>query len=259
MSTKNFSSPLPPPMSELIAALPSRLANLFVPPPVDDSKKQLSIGLLDGDIPIFPPIFILVVTLLGFAMTALLPSLPALPPLLIGKRHATAVCLVAGFFLIVNLAGQDLAAAKTTVDFGVVNELSTTGLYGYSRNPIYTAGIALLIPATMFVSDSLYVLLCHVLLTIPYLRYVVSVEENFLTNFEGYGAYKENTARFLPKTLMLFVFAFFIAHELEFLMKIPLFRKREDKGRLSYHFIMTLLWGVVYWSPIANYDKKKNC
>jgi len=157
--------------------------------------------------------------------------------------------MVVMFFHIVTKSGEDLFRAGTIVDFGVVEGIATERFYNYSRNPIYTAGIFLLIPATMLLSNTLYTPLLH-LVTIAYLRYVISVEETFLSPMPGYSDYVNTTGRFIPDECLMVVAGFFLLHELEFIFKVPLYLSRPDTGGLGYHFVMTLLWGVVWWKPI---------
>ncbi|GMI28377.1 hypothetical protein TeGR_g1621 [Tetraparma gracilis] len=130
-----------------------------------------------------------------------------------------------------------------------------------SRNPIYAAGLLLIPAASALLSNSLYPLFAHSISAL-YLFHVVSVEEPFLAKIDhvAYSAYSSATPRFFPAPLLYALLLLLSIHLLEFAYKLPELRRRSDLGSLPYHFVMTSLWGFVWWHkfpPAPSSTKKK--
>ncbi len=78
------------------------------------------------------------------------------------------------------------------------SELIQTGLYKYTRHPIYT-GILLTVFGYAFYTNSSYKLLISVALLILFFFKSSYEEKMLLNNFSDYKMYKKNSGRFLPK------------------------------------------------------------
>jgi len=76
--------------------------------------------------------------------------------------------------------------------------LATTGVYRYSRNPMYAAFIVFFIPASAFVSGDLMILLVSVVMFAAF-KVLIRKEESFLKN--TFGAEYEHYARRVPQLI----------------------------------------------------------
>jgi protein-S-isoprenylcysteine O-methyltransferase Ste14 len=140
-----------------------------------------------------PPFLYLACLVLGFALDRLLP-LPLTNP------QATLICSIAGAALIligvaiIATGARNFSRADTPVPSNQpVRALVTTGIHGWSRNPIYV-GMLLLYAGIGTAARSPWVLVLAVPLVIA-LRYgVIAREETYLERRFG-DAYRDYKAR----------------------------------------------------------------
>ena len=183
-----------PPMAHLFFKdIPARLEEALQAKPTGDN--QLSVGL-GGDIPIFPPILVLVCIACGFLLKALLPERKLLPRALssLALRLAVFAALMAAVFSTLQATDAELQQLGHHVNFAAVPKktgLATGGPFQYSRNPIYAAAVTLGWPALCVVSNSRY-LLFSMLPFFLYLQLVVIPAEEemhgrlFGSKFDAY-------------------------------------------------------------------------
>ena len=95
-------SPLPPMAHLFFKDIPARLEEALQAKPTGDN--QLSVGL-GGDIPIFPPILVLVCIACGFLLKALLPERKLLPRALssLALRLAVFAALMAAVLSLIHI------------------------------------------------------------------------------------------------------------------------------------------------------------
>jgi len=246
-------------MTDLLAAAPTRFMSLFGTAP-ETPNNQLSVGI-GGDIPIFPPFFVLLMSLAGFVLQALLPRLPFLPPAVskLAVRIPLFLVAAATFFTVVNSSGAALEQAGTKVDFGPVSKIASSGFFAYSRNPIYTVGLVVLAPGFVILADSYYMILAHTVTAAYLFAVVIPAEEAFL--LRTIGAEYARYCATVPRTFDLLIPGMLIGataavHVGEIRLKLPLLR-RQPEG-LKWHLLQTMLWGFLWWTPLEAAERKKN-
>ena len=164
---------------------------------------QLSVGL-GGDIPVFPPIMVVLLVALGFLLKACLPQRPLLPRPLRGLALRLAVFAAGLGFMLSTLSATDAELKRRGhgVNFAAIPEkdgLATGGPFSWSRNPIYAAGMLALLPAVCIASNSVYLLLAAMPLPL-YLQFVViPAEEALLARLFGdaYAGYCASVPRWV--------------------------------------------------------------
>ena len=225
-------------------------------------EDQLSVGI-GGDIPMFPPFLVVTLPLIGLFFKAILPRCPVLPTALDTKtvRASTFVVSFILFVLVVKNTELTLADVGTSADFAAVSSVATTGVFAYTRNPIYTAGMTVLNTGIVVACNSLYVALAVSLLVFYLTLIVVPVEEAFLSNRIGssYIQYIESSVpRYLPNTFLWAVGVLLAIHLVEFAVKFKDFRAGKiGEGGMLKHFLMTFVWGIVYWKPLEAEETMK--
>src|SRR5215204_3343159 len=140
-----------------------------------------------------PPLLYLACLLLGLALDSVLPLPLILPEVILVRRTAGAGLIVLG--LAIMAAGiRNFSRAATPVPSDQpVRALVTTGIHGWSRNPIYV-GMFLLYAGIGIAARSPWILVLALPLVII-LRYgVVAREEAYLERRFG-GAYRDYKAR----------------------------------------------------------------
>ena len=161
-------------------------------------RPQPTDGLTAG-IKVRPPILLVAALLLGFAMDHLLPLPVSIPrggdlihKLIPGALIALGIALAAAGI-------RNFARAATPVSGNEpVRTLATTGVHGWSRNPIYVGMLSLYLGIGVVVRST-WILLLTTLIVIV-LRYaVIAREEKYLEQRFGdpYRDYKARVRRWL--------------------------------------------------------------
>jgi protein-S-isoprenylcysteine O-methyltransferase Ste14 len=145
-----------------------------------------------------PPLLFLAALVLGFALDRLLP-LPLTHPELTSIGWTAGGALIASGIAIMAAGIRNFARADTPVPSNqVVRALVTTGIHGWSRNPIYV-GMLLVYAGIAIAARSPWILILALPLFVI-LRYgVVAREEAYLERRFGdaYRDYKAHVRRWL--------------------------------------------------------------
>ncbi len=142
-----------------------------------------------------PPILVIILTsLVYFSSTKL--ELIYLPY----RQIVSVIILIIGLIVIVSPV-VDFIKSKTTVNpvkFKNVNRLVTTGIYRYSRNPMYLGMILIIISTTIYYLNFLSVF-SPLIFYIWINKFQINREEIFLENKFGseYLKYKSKTRRWI--------------------------------------------------------------
>ena len=144
-----------------------------------------------------PPSIYLAALLAGLLLNYFFPLSIFFVPRLAGLIIGVALTAVAGFVIVASF--QAFSLAKTNVEpWKPTTAIVTTGVYAFSRNPIYLAMTTLYLGAALLL-NSLWILLllAPVLLLINF--GVIVREENYLTVKFGdeYAAYKKRVRRWI--------------------------------------------------------------
>ena len=152
------------------------------------------------------------------------------------------------FFYIQKLTSLALASVGTDLNFQVVNEFVSNGIYNYTRNPAYSSILVVTIPCIIFCFNSVWMGIGYIPLYWYINFVVVPAEEKFLGELFGgsYGAFLLSSPRFLPDWVYGVVAVIFGIHFLEFLIDFNKYKEVRKERGLIYHFIMTMVWGIVY-------------
>lgn len=145
---------------------------------------------------IIPPLVMAIFAIVMWAVAQITPSID------LGSLSnvISRMFLVAGFAILF-VAAFYFFKAKTTLNPMNPNSSSslvTTGLYKFSRNPIYVADVLFLLSWGFYLSNP--VSLIVILGFMPYLnRFQIEPEERALEQLfgEGYVAYKDNVRRWI--------------------------------------------------------------
>ena len=157
---------------------------IYAPPKRDADQAQIRVGLIDGDIPIFPPLASLFLTGCGLLFWYIT-----------GERYkfiqpdtlASSLPARVGIFFILTIIGikiakscrQSLVEVATESNFQPVIKICDIGLYSKGRNFMYVA--VLLIHFGLAVAFDTCWLLISMICMFLYLNYIViPVEENML-------------------------------------------------------------------------------
>ena len=146
-------------------------------------------------IKIHPPILVIILTsLVYFSSTKL--ELIYLPY----RQIVSVIILIIGLIVIISPV-VDFIKSKTTVNpvkFKNVNRLVTTGIYRYSRNPMYLGMILIIISTTVYYLNFLSIF-SPLIFYIWINKFQISREEIFLEDKFGneYLKYKSKTRRWI--------------------------------------------------------------
>jgi len=227
---------------------------------------QLSVGI-GGDIPVFPPFLVVMLPLVGLVLKAIFPACPVLPTQLDTKTFRGFSFVVSFILFVLTVKHTEFALADvgTSADFAAVSSVATTGVFAYTRNPIYTVGMTVLNTGIVIAANSLYVALAVSLLVLYLTLIVVPVEEAFLSNLIGepYIRYIESSVpRYLPSPFVWVLLGTLAIHLVEFVVKFNDFKAGKiGEGGMLKHLLMTSVWGLFYWKPLeaeeARKEKKK--
>lgn len=162
---------------------------------------QLSIGLIGGDIPVFPPLAMLLATLGGFLAWKIQQKRYRFIPKRL-QPLAVRVLLAAIFFgaavSLASAAEQELKRVGTVPNFSTVSKVASQGPFVWSRNSMYL-GLFMAQLSVAIGFDTAW-LLASLFTTMVYLdRVVVPAEEIFLSRELGveYQQYCETVPRWL--------------------------------------------------------------
>lgn len=110
--------------------------------------------------------------------------------------HPAAIWIVAGSAFIV--AGLALRAAASG-HIRKNRELTTTGAYAYTRNPLYL-GSVLIAAGFVMAARNLWIAVAAVLMFVVIYMPVIRAEEKYLrSTFPGFDAYAASVPRFFPR------------------------------------------------------------
>ena len=142
-----------------------------------------------------PPILVLILTSLVYFSSTKLESI-YLPY----RQTVSVLILIIGIVVIISPV-FDFIKSKTTVNpikFQNVNRLVTTGIYRYSRNPMYLGMILIIISTTVYYLNFLSVF-SPIIFYIWINKFQISREEIFLEGKFGneYLKYKSKTRRWI--------------------------------------------------------------
>lgn len=151
-------------------------------------------------IPLFPPaaaastLILSGIAWVSFGRYAFLPTMLST---LVPRIAAIAIVLGITIFL-TRMANNELAAAGSGTFFTPVGGLATTGVYKFSRNPMYTGLVFAVLPGFAFLLNTLWPILFAPLLWAYLHLIVIAAEEKLLTNAFGaqYEAYCKDAPRY---------------------------------------------------------------
>lgn len=144
---------------------------------------------------IYPPLMVLAGLLVQAAIAYLAPIEPLLAPL---WQYMGVGLMLAAFATIVYLA-RGFSKNKTTIlPDGEPSQLLKSGLFGYSRNPIYVAMALLLTGSGLAFGHLLALLIVPVFILLVQQVWIVKEEENMEAAFgQHYRNYKLKVRRWL--------------------------------------------------------------
>jgi protein-S-isoprenylcysteine O-methyltransferase Ste14 len=134
-----------------------------------------------------PPTWLLLCLALAWLQAWIVPILPPLP----GTRHLSTLFIVAGL-VVIGLAAWQFRAHKTTImPREVPRAMIDTGLYAYSRNPIYVAD-AMILAGCALRWDMAGLILVPAFVWVITTRFIIGEEAGmraqFGTAYDGYAA-----------------------------------------------------------------------
>jgi protein-S-isoprenylcysteine O-methyltransferase Ste14 len=134
-----------------------------------------------------PPTWLLLFLGLAYLQSRWVPLLPSVP----AGRHLGAVFVIGGLAVIVMAAMQFRRHQTTILPREMPRAMLTTGLYAYSRNPIYVAD-ALILAGCALRWDMAFLILVPVFMAVIAVRFIAGEEAGlravFGTAFETYAA-----------------------------------------------------------------------
>jgi protein-S-isoprenylcysteine O-methyltransferase Ste14 len=149
-----------------------------------------------ADVKIHPPILTLIFIVIAYVAKWTIPHVPfAVPNVL---RNIGFVSVVTGFLLGV-AAFLEFRKARTTIDpHGSVSSVITSGIYRFTRNPIYL-GFLLMVIGLPLNSGSYWGVVVAPLFVVSMNRLVIKHEEAYLEKKFGdvYIGYKSRVRRWL--------------------------------------------------------------
>ncbi|WP_019614801.1 methyltransferase family protein [Psychromonas ossibalaenae] len=144
-----------------------------------------------------PVFFVLLLTALMFAVAAAVPAVSYLFP----GQTAVTVLLCSFGMLIVFSAGSTFRKAGTTVDPRSpenASHLVCSGIYTYSRNPMYVGALLCLAAVVVFIGNPLNLLLLPVYVYFVNKLYIIPEERALLQLFgSSFTNYKAKVRRWL--------------------------------------------------------------
>lgn len=148
-----------------------------------------------ADVKIHPPVLVSTLVLAAFFLNKLFPLSLNFPKALVWIGYALALI---GLGLTISAASGFMRARTTLDPHGSVSTIVTSGLYRYSRNPIYLGFLCLLI-GFPFIFRNYWGLILSPLLIVLMNTLVIQHEEAYLERKFGevYTDYKSRVRRWL--------------------------------------------------------------
>jgi len=144
---------------------------------------------------IYPPVWLLLGLIAIFALNEFYPGLrfTSLAGQIVGG-----VIIVAGLFLLVAANGLFVRAGTDVIPFRKVSALVTTGVYRFTRNPMYLGMLAVLLGCAVTVGAALALLVPLVFGFIIEARFIRPEEKMLLALFpQEFPAYCQRVRRWL--------------------------------------------------------------
>ena len=144
---------------------------------------------------IYPPVWLLLGLIAIFALNEYYPGLrfTSLAGQIVGG-----VIIVAGLFLLVAANGLFVRAGTDVIPFRKVSALVTTGVYRFTRNPMYLGMLAVLLGCAVTVGAALALLVPLVFAFIIDARFIRPEEQMLLALFpQEFPAYCQRVRRWL--------------------------------------------------------------
>ena len=148
-----------------------------------------------ANVRIAPPILTLLHIIAAFLLARFIPLLPTVPPII---KYIGFALVVIGFLFGLG-AVLAFRRARTTLDpYHPVSSIVTSGVYGFSRNPIYFGFLLMVIGIPLnagtywgIILAPIFILLCN--------KLVIEHEESYLEKKFGeiYTSYKSRVRRWL--------------------------------------------------------------
>jgi protein-S-isoprenylcysteine O-methyltransferase Ste14 len=159
---------------------------------VSNKPKQ---NLAHPNIRISPPLLALLHVVLAFLLTRLIPLPLSVPPIL---QTVGFLLVILGFLLGVAALIAFRRAGTTLQPRGRVAQLVTSGIYSFTRNPVYLGFLLILIGISLD-SGSYWGILLAPVLVILFNQFVIRPEEEYLASKFGeqFTSYKAKVRRWL--------------------------------------------------------------
>lgn len=140
-----------------------------------------------------PPTWLLLCLALAWLQARIVPILPPVA----GTRHLSTLFIVAGL-LVIGLAAWQFRAHKTTImPREVPRTMIDTGLYAYSRNPIYVAD-AMILAGCALRWDMAGLILVPAFVWVITTRFIIGEEAGMRAQFgTAYDAYATRVRRWI--------------------------------------------------------------
>ena len=161
---------------------------------------RLSVGLIGGDIPIFPPFAFLLSIGMALMMWSITRKryriVPSHSLYMRGATMAVGVALAMG---LANAVEVELIRVGTIANFANVAKIATQGPFAYTRNGMYLTAFPFLSSLSIGLDTVWFVAVSLPVMMVYLDRFVVPAEERFLTNELGeeYLQYCEQVPRWL--------------------------------------------------------------
>jgi protein-S-isoprenylcysteine O-methyltransferase Ste14 len=140
-----------------------------------------------------PPTWLLLFILLAWLQARFVPLVAVVP----ATRHLGAVLIIGGLVVIVLAALQFRKHATTILPREVPRAMIDTGLYGYSRNPIYVAD-AMILAGVALRADLAGLVLVPVFMWVITQRFILGEEAGLRAQFgAGFEAYAARVKRWV--------------------------------------------------------------
>ena len=162
---------------------------------------QPTINAFDADVPIIPPLVILALLAVSFVLAKTFTRYRWLPDELasLGVRLALFASMMAISVKMSMSAADELHGANSGVGFTPVGGIAKSGLYAYSRNPLYVMAVFVQLPMFGMLFDCAWIIYSAFALFVYLSVWVIPGEEAFLLrNYgEAYETYLNSTPRWL--------------------------------------------------------------
>ena len=155
----------------------------------------------DCDVVLIPPIVLAILLLTSFVLGKYFDRYRFLPESItaLTTRFALFGVAVAALAPTVVSSMRELSNAGSGAEFTPVGGLATTGMYAYSRNPLYSGLVFVALPMVGVLSDSAWPLIASAPMYVWISKMVIPAEEALLQKSFGaaYEAYAASTPRWV--------------------------------------------------------------